>query len=83
MVVPDVDKSLLEQLESMGFPPARATRALHYSGKSFDYTVSFRMFHLICSLSCNAYQLVFHLLVLFELKQVGECSGPALPIKIH
>jgi len=36
MVVPDVDKSLLEQLESMGFPTARATRALHYSGKSFD-----------------------------------------------
>ncbi|KAJ6809988.1 chromatin assembly factor 1 subunit A-B-like [Iris pallida] len=34
MVVPDVDKSLLEQLESMGFPPARATRALHYSGNS-------------------------------------------------
>ncbi|ONK77222.1 uncharacterized protein A4U43_C02F4340 [Asparagus officinalis] len=34
MVVPDVDKSLFEQLESMGFPPARATRALHYSGNS-------------------------------------------------
>lgn len=34
MVVPDVDKSLLEQLESMGFAPARATRALHYSGNS-------------------------------------------------
>lgn len=33
MVVPDVDKSLLEQLELMGFPLARATRALHYSGK--------------------------------------------------
>lgn len=34
MVVPDVDKSLLEQLESMGFPAARATRALHFSGNS-------------------------------------------------
>ncbi|WOL11392.1 caldesmon [Canna indica] len=34
MVVPEVDSSLLEQLESMGFPTARATRALHYSGNS-------------------------------------------------
>lgn len=34
MVVPDVDKSLFEQLELMGFPLARATRALHYSGNS-------------------------------------------------
>lgn len=34
MVVPEVDKKLLEELESMGFPTARATRALHYSGNA-------------------------------------------------
>jgi len=33
MVVPEVDKKLLEELESMGFSTARATRALHFSGK--------------------------------------------------
>lgn len=32
MVVPEVDKNLLEELEAMGFSTARATRALHYSG---------------------------------------------------
>ncbi|KAL5542647.1 hypothetical protein UlMin_010357 [Ulmus minor] len=34
MVVPEVDKKLLEELEAMGFLTARATRALHYSGNS-------------------------------------------------
>ncbi|KAK4266647.1 hypothetical protein QN277_027537 [Acacia crassicarpa] len=34
MVVPEVDKKVLEELESMGFPTARATRALHYSGNA-------------------------------------------------
>ncbi|KAL9688076.1 hypothetical protein QQ045_032489 [Rhodiola kirilowii] len=34
MVVPEVDKKLLEELEAMGFSTARATRALHYSGSS-------------------------------------------------
>lgn len=34
MVVPEVDKKLLEELEAMGFPTARATRALHYSGNA-------------------------------------------------
>ncbi|CAL0329674.1 unnamed protein product [Lupinus luteus] len=34
MVVPEVDKKVLEELESMGFSTARATRALHYSGNS-------------------------------------------------
>ncbi|XP_059432636.1 uncharacterized protein LOC132165939 isoform X1 [Corylus avellana] len=34
MAVPEVNKKLLEQLEDMGFPRARATRALHYSGNS-------------------------------------------------
>ncbi|XP_062109190.1 vicilin-like seed storage protein At2g18540 [Humulus lupulus] len=32
MIVPEVDKKLLEELEAMGFPTARATRALHFSG---------------------------------------------------
>ncbi|OAY55345.1 MAP7 domain-containing protein 2 [Manihot esculenta] len=32
MVAPEVDQKLLEELEGMGFPKARATRALHYSG---------------------------------------------------
>ncbi|WZZ11608.1 hypothetical protein YC2023_097529 [Brassica napus] len=34
MVVPGVDKNILEELEGMGFPKARATRALHYSGNA-------------------------------------------------
>ncbi|PON92541.1 Zinc finger, C2H2 domain containing protein [Trema orientale] len=34
MVVPEVDKKLLEELEAMGFPTARAIRALHYSGNA-------------------------------------------------
>ncbi|XP_061355481.1 uncharacterized protein LOC133300012 [Gastrolobium bilobum] len=34
MVVPEVDKKLLEELESMGFSTARATRALHFSGNA-------------------------------------------------
>lgn len=32
MAVPVVNKKFLEELESMGFPRVRATRALHYSG---------------------------------------------------
>jgi hypothetical protein len=39
MVVPEVDKKLLEELEAMGFPVARATRALHYSGRSIVKSV--------------------------------------------
>ncbi|KAG9441299.1 hypothetical protein H6P81_017153 [Aristolochia fimbriata] len=34
MAAPEVDKKLLEELESMGFSTAKATRALHYSGNS-------------------------------------------------
>uniref|UniRef100_A0A2P2KFL0 Ubiquitin-associated uba/ubx domain-containing protein n=1 Tax=Rhizophora mucronata TaxID=61149 RepID=A0A2P2KFL0_RHIMU len=34
MVAPEVDKKLLEELEEMGFPTSRATRALHYSGEN-------------------------------------------------
>lgn len=34
MVIPEVNKDMLSELEAMGFPTARATRALHYSGKS-------------------------------------------------
>lgn len=38
MAVPEVNKKLLTELEEMGFPLARATRALHYSGYySFIY----------------------------------------------
>jgi uncharacterized UBP type Zn finger protein len=32
MVVPEVNKDMLSELEAMGFSTARATRALHYSG---------------------------------------------------
>lgn len=32
MVVPEVNEQLLAELEEMGFPKERATRALHYSG---------------------------------------------------
>ncbi|XP_028765265.1 UBX domain-containing protein 1-A-like isoform X2 [Neltuma alba] len=34
MAVPKVDKKMLEELETMGFPRAKATRALHYSGNT-------------------------------------------------
>ncbi|CAI0437033.1 unnamed protein product [Linum tenue] len=34
MVAPEVDAKLLEELEGMGFPKARATRALHFSGNT-------------------------------------------------
>ncbi|CAL9781414.1 unnamed protein product [Musa acuminata subsp. burmannicoides] len=34
MAVPEVDKQMLRELELMGFPTARATRALHFSGNS-------------------------------------------------
>lgn len=34
MVVPEVNQEFLENLESMGFSKAKATRALHYSGNS-------------------------------------------------
>ncbi|KAK9944789.1 hypothetical protein M0R45_010339 [Rubus argutus] len=34
MAVPVANKKLLEELESMGFPRVRATRALHYSGNA-------------------------------------------------
>ncbi|XP_050215845.1 uncharacterized protein LOC126666952 [Mercurialis annua] len=34
MVVPEVSQSILEELEGMGFPKARAIRALHYSGNA-------------------------------------------------
>ncbi|KAI3932828.1 hypothetical protein MKX01_031810 [Papaver californicum] len=34
MVAPEVDKNLLGELEAMGFPINRGTRALHYSGNA-------------------------------------------------
>ena len=39
MVVPEVDQKILEELEGMGFPKARATRALHYSGKNIAFSL--------------------------------------------
>lgn len=36
MVEPEVDKELLKELEAMGFPVARATRALYYSGEVIE-----------------------------------------------
>jgi len=38
MFVPTVNQNLLEDLEVMGFPKGRATRALHYSGLLIHYT---------------------------------------------
>lgn len=35
MAVPNVNNKMLEELEDMGFPKARAIRALHYSGEQF------------------------------------------------
>ncbi|XP_024359137.1 uncharacterized protein [Physcomitrium patens] len=34
MVVPEVNKEALAELEAMGFPTARSTRALHFTGSS-------------------------------------------------
>ncbi|KAK6930727.1 PUB domain [Dillenia turbinata] len=34
MIIPEVDSKLLEELEAMGFPKGRATRALHFSGNA-------------------------------------------------
>lgn len=34
MAVPEVNKKLLDELQEMGFPEARAIEALHFSGKS-------------------------------------------------
>ena len=34
MSVPQVNKKLLDELEAMGFPRPRATRALHFSDLS-------------------------------------------------
>ena len=36
MVVPEVNKEMLADLEAMGFASVRATRALHFSGMFCD-----------------------------------------------
>lgn len=36
LVVPEVNKELLAELEGMGFSTARATRSLHFSGMKAD-----------------------------------------------
>ncbi|KAF9611691.1 hypothetical protein IFM89_034874 [Coptis chinensis] len=46
MIVPVVDAKLVEELESMGFSTARATRALHYSGNaSLEAAINWIMEH--------------------------------------
>ncbi|XP_047336202.1 chromatin assembly factor 1 subunit A [Impatiens glandulifera] len=46
MVVAEVDQNLLEELEEMGFPKAKATRALHFSGNSsLEAAVNWTMEH--------------------------------------
>ena len=35
MAAPKVNENFLKELEEMGFPRARATRALHYSGEPY------------------------------------------------
>ncbi|KAI8566761.1 hypothetical protein RHMOL_Rhmol02G0067000 [Rhododendron molle] len=46
MVVPEVDQKLLEELEGMGFPKAKATRALHFSGNvSLEAAVNWAVEH--------------------------------------
>ncbi|XP_019707845.1 uncharacterized protein [Elaeis guineensis] len=46
MAVPEVDQQMLKELESMGFPTARATRALHYSGNcSIDAAIDWAVEH--------------------------------------
>lgn len=44
MVVPEVNQQLLIELEDMGFPKERATRALHFSGTVFLNTNLFDLF---------------------------------------
>jgi len=41
MVVPEVNKEMLTDLEGMGFSTARATRALHFSGMFISDVVGF------------------------------------------
>ncbi|XP_072991870.1 uncharacterized protein [Typha latifolia] len=46
MAILEVNKRILEELESMGFPTARATRALHSSGNlSIDSAIDWLMEH--------------------------------------
>ncbi|PIA25782.1 hypothetical protein AQUCO_10800039v1 [Aquilegia coerulea] len=46
MIVPVVDSNLIQELESMGFTTARATRALHYSGNtSLEAAINWIMEH--------------------------------------
>lgn len=39
MIVPEVDKKLLGELEAMRFPTAHASRALHYSASCCRYSM--------------------------------------------
>jgi hypothetical protein len=51
MVVPEVNKEMLADLEGMGFATARATRALHFSGMFSDIVGYFR-WDLIMTVNC-------------------------------
>jgi len=44
MVVPEVNKEMLTDLEGMGFSTARSTRALHFSGMFISDVVGFSCF---------------------------------------
>lgn len=44
MVVPKVDEKLFEELKTMGFSEARATRALHYSSQWYMHLLYTHMF---------------------------------------
>ena len=45
MAVPEVNKEFLGELEAMGFPVARATRALHFSGGSISVKWHFKSYY--------------------------------------
>ena len=51
MVVPEVNKEMLADLEAMGFATARATRALHFSGMFCDIVGHFG-WDLIMTIEC-------------------------------
>jgi Holliday junction resolvase len=51
MVVPEVNKEMLADLEGMGFATVRATRALHFSGMFSDIVGHFR-WDLIIIIDC-------------------------------
>jgi hypothetical protein len=51
MVVPEVNKEMLADLEAMGFATTRATRALHFSGMFTD-NVGFFHWNVVTTVEC-------------------------------